>query len=124
MSFALRMQRVATKLLRKFDESTGRLVLIKNSEPVWDDVLGEMVTPPPVEVPLTGITNEYSIGMINGTTIQSGDLQVIAEVIDISYGGITSADKVRIDGVVWSIVNRPQVDYTGITIAHKLQCRR
>lgn len=125
MSFTNRMKGVADKLLRKFDESDGRIVLVKKGgEPVWDEQLGEMVIPPSVDVPMIGVTVPFAVNLVNGTTIQAGDVQVIAQAIDPVYGGISQQDKVRIDGVEWSIVGQPLVDYTGVTICHKLQCRR
>ncbi|MGL4937178.1 hypothetical protein [Shewanella sp.] len=125
MSFAKRMQNVASKLLDKFDESEGRIVLVKKGgEPVWDSELGEMVPAPAIEIPLTGVTVEYSQGMVNGTTIQSGDVLVIAKVVNPIYGGISLQDKVKFDGAQWSIVTTPKADYTGVVICYKIQCRK
>lgn len=121
MSFAKSMQAVASKLLSQFDESDGRIVLIRKGGAVWDPVLAEMVQSPDVEIKMTGVTVAYSEQMVNGTTIQAGDVQVIASVVD---GGISPQDKIKIDGALWSIVGVPMVDYTGLTLCHKIQCRR
>ena len=122
MSLAKRMQNTATRLLSKFDESNGRIVLVKvGGEPVWDQVSAEMVLPASTEIPLTGVTVVFSASQVNGTTIQSGDVMCIVKAGDTE---ITQQDKVKIDGVQWSIVDTPLVDYTGLTICHKIHCRK
>ena len=122
MGLAKRMQNTATKLLSKFDESNSRIVLVKvGGEPVWDPVNAEMVLPASTEIPLTGVTVAFSAAQVNGTTIQSGDVMCIVKAGDAE---ITHQDKVRIDGVQWSIVDTPLVDYTGLTICHKIHCRK
>ena len=122
MGLAKRMQNTATRLLSKFDESNGRIVLVKvGGEPVWDPVKAEMVLPASTEIPLTGVTVAFSSSQVNGTTIQSGDVMCIVKAGDAE---ITQQDKVKIDGVQWSIVDTPLVDYTGLTICHKIHCRK
>ena len=122
MGLAKRMQSTATRLLSKFDESNGRIVLVKvGGEPVWDPVSDEMVLPASAEIPLTGVTVAFSSAQVNGTTIQSGDVMCIVKAGDAE---ITQQDKVKIDGVQWSIVDTPLVDYTGLTICHKIHCRK
>ena len=122
MGFASDMREVASDLLGEFDESNGRIVLVKvGGEPVWDPVKAEMVLPASTEIPFTGVTVAFSAAQVNGTTIQSGDVMCIVKAVDTE---ITQQDKVKIDGVQWSIVDTPLVDYTGITICHKLHCRK
>ena len=122
MGFASDMQEVASDLLGEFDESNGRIVLVKvGGEPVWDPVSAEMVLPASTEIPLTGVTVSFSAAQVNGTTIQSGDVMCIVKAGDAE---ITQQDKVKIDGVQWSIVDTPLVDYTGLTICHKIHCRK
>ena len=122
MGLANRMQSTATRLLSKFDESNGRIVLVKvGGEPVWDSVKAEMVLPASIEIPLTGVTAAFSAAQVNGTTIQSGDVMCIVKAGDAE---ITQQDKVKIDGIQWSIVDTPLVDYTGLTICHKIHCRK
>ena len=122
MGLAKRMQNTATRLLSKFDESNGRIVLVKvGGEPVWDPVSAEMVLPASIEIPLTGVTVAFSAAQVNGTTIQSGDVMCVVKADDAE---ITQQDKVKIDGVQWSIVDTPLVDYTGLSICHKIHCRK
>ena len=122
MGFASDMQEFASELLGEFDESNGRIVLVKvGGEPVWDPVNAEMVLPASTEIPLTGVTVAFSAAQVNGTTIQSGDVMCIVKAGDTE---ITQQDKVKIDGVQWSIVDTPLVDYTGLAICHKIHCRK
>ena len=124
MGFASEMQEVASELLGEFDESNGRIVLVKvGGDPVWNETLGEMVIPASTDIPLTGVTAAFSAAQINGTTIQQGDVMCIVQALDPSVG-ISLQDKVKIGGVQWSIVDTPLVDYTGLTICHKIHCRK
>lgn len=124
MGFASDMQDVASDLLGEFDESNGRIVLVKvGGEPVWNETLGEMVIPASTDIPLTGVTVAFSAAQINGTTIQQGDVMCIVQALDPSVG-VSLQDKVKIGGVQWSIVDTPLVDYTGLTICHKIHCRK
>ena len=124
MGFASDMQEVASELLGEFDESNGRIVLVKvGGDPVWNETLGEMVIPASVDIPLTGVTVAFGAAQINGTTIQQGDVMCIVQALDPSIG-INLQDKVKIGGVQWSIVDTPIVDYTGLTICHKIHCRK
>ena len=124
MGFASDMQEVANDLLGEFDESNGRIVLVKvGGEPVWNETLGEMVIPASTDIPLIGVTVAFSAAQINGTTIQQGDVMCIVQTLDTSIC-ISLQDKVKIGGVQWSIVDTPLVDYTGLTICHKIHCRK
>ena len=124
MGFASDMQEVANDLLGEFDESNGRIVLVKVcGDPVWNESLGEMVIPASTDISLTGVTVAFSAAQINGATIQQGDVMCIVQALDPSVG-ISLQDKVKIGGVQWSIVDTPLVDYTGLTICHKIHCRK
>lgn len=124
MGFASDMQEVASDMLGEFDESSGRIVLVKlGGEPVWNETLGEMVIHASTDIPLTGVTVAFSAAQVNGTTIQQGDVMCVVQALDPLIG-ISLQDKVKIDGVQWSIVDTPLVDYTGLTICHKIHCRK
>lgn len=123
MSFAKRMQGVATKLLTKYDESPSddrRIKLVRKGVPAWDDDAGEVLPGADEIIDLVGVTVPFSAGLINGTTIQAGDVQAIVT----SATAPTTADKLQIDGVEWSIVDRPLVEYTSTTICYKIHARR
>jgi hypothetical protein len=124
MGFASDMKEVANDLLGEFDESNGRIVLVKvGGDPVWSESLGEMVIHASSDIQLRGVTVAFSAAQINGTTIQQGDVMCIVQALD-PLVGITLQDKVKIGGVQWSIVDTPLVDYTGLTICHKIHCRK
>jgi len=122
MSFAKEMQEVAEELLTEFDERENKMILRVAGESYFDASLAETVIGENQEYELTGVATNYSEGLINGTTIQSGDIQlsVLCEVEP------TQANKVVIDGVESSIVAVNPVAYTGKdkTIMYKIQVRR
>ena len=75
----------------------GKLLIFTNSSPIT-------VTVPP-------------------DVLSQGDVVCIVQALDPSIG-ISLQDKVKISGVQWSIVDTPLVDYTGLTICHKIHCRK
>ena len=123
MSFSKRMQGVATKLLTKYDESPSgnrRIKLVRKGVPAWDDDAGEVLPGVDEVIDLVGVTVPFSAGLVNGTTIQAGDVQAIVT----SATAPTTADKLQIDGIEWSIVDRPLVEYTNTAICYKIHARR
>ena len=116
------MQEVAEELLNEFDEREDKMILRVAGVSYFDTNLAETVIGETQEYELTGVATAYSEGLINGTTIQSGDIQlsVLCEVEP------TQANKVVIDGVEASIVAVNPVAYTGKdkTIMYKIQVRR
>lgn len=125
MGFANRMQKVATKLLTKFDErETPIKLIVLGVGTVFDYDLGEYVTAANTEYDCTGVAITVSQSLVNGTTIQSGDKMV---TISVNVGVVpTTANKLLIDGEQWSIVGTPHADYTGIdkAIVYKIQARK
>lgn len=125
MSFANRMQKVATKLLTKFDErETPIKLIVLGVGTVFDYDLGEYVTAANTEYDCTGVAITVSQSLVNGTTIQAGDKMV---TVSVNVGVVpTTADKLLIDGQQWSIVDTPHADYTGIdkAIVYKMQARK
>lgn len=125
MSFSNRMQKVATKLLTKFDErETPIKLIVLGVGTVFDYDLGEYVTAANTEYDCTGVAITVSQSLVNGTTIQSGDKMV---TVSANVGVVpTTADKLLIDGKQWSIVDTPHADYTGIdkAIVYKMQTRK
>ena len=124
MSFSEDMQQVATELLTEFDERPvgGKIQLVKNSAAVWNPVLAEDVITPGATIDLTGVAVPYSQSMINGTTIQTGDIK-----LTITNGvEPEQQDKILLDGVQYSIMPISHFAYTGkdLTIAYAIQIRR
>ncbi|GEM_PF-2119925 len=122
MRFAKEMQEVAEELLTEFDEREEKMILRVAGESYFDANLAETVIGEAQEYELTGVATTYNEGLINGTTIQNGDIQlsVLCEVEP------KQADKVVIDDAEASIVAVNPVAYTGKdkTIMYKIQVRR
>ncbi len=123
-SFAEEMKELSDELLTEFDEREGgeiiRLKVLGVS--TYDETLRRNVFSADQEYPMTGVASNYSESMINGTTIQSGDvlLTVFCEV------NPSQKDKVVVDGSEYSIVNVMPTAFTGMSkvINHKLQIRK
>ena len=134
MSRANRMAGVATKLLAKFGERLGgdRMAILKQGKIVWDEILVEDVIGPDTKYFLTGVERTNLNGLVDGTVIQKGDELITAStrVLDESNNVIDYVpavnDKILLDGVQWSIVDTPHINYTGnnLIIAYKMQVRK
>ena len=120
MGLAARMQKTATRLLGKFDESEGRIKLIRKGIPTWDNDAGEFLPSADTFIDLVGVTANYSESEINNTTVLSGDIMVVVT----SKEQIKLNDKLLIDGVEWSVVSEPKANYTGIPICYMMQARK
>lgn len=120
MSFAKNMQGVASKLLRKYDESDGRIVLVRQGASAWDETLAEMVFQPDERIPLVGVTVPVDVRLIDGTNIQAGD--VMAKVTFDQLP--TTSDKLELDGEQWSIVAVTPANYTGLVLMFNIQARK
>ena len=134
MSFATEMNEMAIELIGEFDERTGdgRVKLIKQGVKTWNATIGEYEFTAAQEYFLSVVTNNISAGLVNGTTIQSGDqVMTVSTVVKDSSETVVDIvplinDKVLSDGITWSIVDTPHSNYTGndLTIVYKLQIRR
>lgn len=134
MSFAKKMQGVSNRLIGKFDERAGdgRVKLIRAGAKVFNPLTGEFEFAASAEYFLTVVSKTVSAGLVNGTTIQAGDqlMSVSKQIRDSTEALVditpTTADKILSDGIQWSIVDAPPVDYTGkpLTILFKLQLRK
>lgn len=116
------MQEVAQELLNEFDERDEKMILRVAGESYFDATLGETVIGASQEYELTGVATNYSERLINGTTIQNGDIR-LSVLCDVEP---TQTDKVIIDDVEASIVAVNPLAYTGKdkTIMYKIQVRR
>ena len=120
MGLAVRMQKTATRLLDKFDESDGRIKLVRKGIPTWDNDAGEFLHGTDTLIDLVGVTANYSESEINNTTVLSGDIMVVVT----SSEQIKLSDKLQIDGVEWSVVSEPKSNYCGIPICYAVQARK
>ena len=124
MSFATDMQDVASELLAEFDErrASDKIQLKKNSSAVWDPILAEDVITQGATIDLTGVAVPYSQGLVDGTTIQSGDIKLTVTMATEPL----AQDKVILDGAEHSIISIVPFAFTGkpLTIAYAIQIRR
>ena len=124
MSFAADMAQVATDLLGEFDERpvSDKIQLKRNSVAVWDPTLVEDVITPGATIDLTGVAVPYSQGLVDGTTIQSGDIKLTVTMATEPL----AQDKVILDGAEHSIISIVPFAFTGkpLTIAYAIQIRR
>jgi hypothetical protein len=134
MTFATDMIQVASELLTEFDERVGddRLAILKQGAVVWNPTLAENVISPDIKYFLTGTQSNIDAGLVDGSTIQQGDMMLTVSRVIVDESGASinytprKADKMLIDGVEWSIVDTPHINYTGndLTIAYKIQVRK
>lgn len=72
------------------------------------------------EIEITGIVSQYAARLINGTTIKSGDMQVIAD----SENEIRASDEILIDGSVYKVIDLIKVKPSDTVILYKAQVRK
>lgn len=96
-AFSQRMQGLATRLLNKYGST---VTLVRAGAKVWDPVEGEYVTEPDTLLPLTSVPVPVNASLVNGTTIQAGDMVVKADSSVIPK----MEDKVDFGGERWSVV--------------------
>lgn len=115
--FSRKMQGVATRLLTKYGSTVS---LIRAGAKVWDENLGEYVFGADTVLPLAAVPVPVETGLINGTTIQAGDMVVKAD------GAVEPKmeDKVQFAGAQWSVVNIERKLVNDDTIAWFIQVRK
>lgn len=96
-AFSKKMQGVATRLLGKYGST---VTLVRAGSKVWDADLGEYIPAADTLIPLTSVPVPVNVGLVNGTTIQAGDMVVKAD-----YSVLPKMeDKVQFSGEQWSVV--------------------
>lgn len=122
MSFAVRMQGVASRLLNKFDERTTKMQLIKQGDKTFNPTTGEYEFAASETFDITGVAVPYNKNLIDGTSILEGDINITI-TLDIEPN---TQDKVVLDGQEHSIVSVTPYQYTGqeLVIAYSVQVRR
>lgn len=124
MSLASNFQSVADRLLDKFDERpSGSKILEKQpGAKVWDPILGEYVFSAGTETEVTGVVTVYKKELVDGNTIQAGDL-----LLKLKRNANPAPDsKYVIDGIEYSVVSIDPSSYTGsaLNILYSVQVRR
>ena len=95
-AFSKKMQGVATRLLDKYGST---VTLVRAGSKVWNPVTGEYEWQPDTHIPLTAVPVPINAALVNGTTIQAGDMIVKAD-----YSVLPKMeDKVLMDGEQWSV---------------------
>lgn len=96
-AFSKKMRGVATRLLGKYGST---VTLVRAGTKVWDADLGEYVQQPDTLIQLVSVPVPVNVGLVNGTTIQAGDMVVKADFSVLPK----MEDKVDFGGARWSIV--------------------
>lgn len=116
-TFSKKMQGVATRLLGKYGST---VTLVRAGSKVWDDLLGEYVQQPDTLHPLTAVPVPINAGLVNGTTIQAGDMMVKAD-----YSVLPKMeDKVDFAGERWSVVAIERKQVNDDIVAWFIQVRK
>lgn len=116
-AFSKKMQGVATRLLGKYGST---VTLVRAGSKVWDEALGENVWQPDTYIPLTSVPVPINIGLINGTSIQAGDMVVKAD-----YSVLPKMeDKVEFAGEQWSVVGIEKKIVNDDIVAWFIQVRK
>lgn len=116
-AFSKRMQGVGTRLLSKYGSTVN---LVRKCQKTWDPVLGEYVWGPDVVLPLKAVPVPVNAGLVNGTTIQAGDMMVKA---DYSVAPKMD-DKVQFSGEQWSVVAIEKKMVNDDVVAYFIQVRK
>lgn len=117
MAFADRMKNTATRLLSKYGST---VILLRAGASTWSESAGEYVTSAAQSTPLTAVPVPVAVGLVNGTTIQAGDMMLKA-------GGVVEPkmqDKVEFQGAQWSIVNIEPKIVNDVVLAYFIQVRK
>lgn len=115
--FSRKMQGVATRLLGKYGST---VTLVRSGSKVWEQDLGEFVQQPDTELALTTAPVPVNAGLINGTTIQAGDMVVKAD-----YSVLPKMeDKVKFGGEQWSVVGIEKKIVNDDIVAWFIQVRK
>lgn len=116
-AFSKKMQGVATRLLGKYGST---VTLVRAGSKVWNPVTGEYEWQPDTQIPLTAVPVPINVALVNGTTIQAGDMTVKAD-----YSVLPKMeDKVDMDGERWSVVDIQPKKVNDDIVAWFIQVRK
>ena len=116
-AFSKKMQGVATRLLDKYGST---VTLVRAGSKVWNPVTGEYEWQPDTLIPLTAVPVPINAALVNGTTIQAGDMIVKAD------GRVEPKmeDKVSFGGEQWSVVAIERKQVNDDIVAWFIQVRK
>ena len=112
-----KMQGVATRLLGKYGST---VTLARAGSKVWNPVTGEYEWQPDTQIPLTAVPVPINAALVNGTTIQAGDMIVKADYRVLPK----MEDKVDFGGERWSVVGIERKQVNDDIVAWFIQVRK
>lgn len=116
-AFSKKMQGVATRLLGKYGST---VTLVRAGSKVWNPITGEYEWQPDTQIPLTAVPVPINAALVNGTTIQAGDMIVKAD-----YSVLPKMeDKVDFAGERWSVVSIERKQVNDDIVAWFIQVRK
>lgn len=116
-AFSKKMQGVATRLLGKYGST---VTLVRAGSKVWNPVTGEYEWQPDTQIPLTAVPVPINAALVNGTTIQAGDMIVKAD-----YSVLPKMeDKVDFAGARWSVIAIERKQVNDDIVAWFIQVRK
>lgn len=116
-AFSKKMQGVATRLLGKYGST---VTLVRAGSKVWNPITGEYEWQPDTQIPLTAVPVPINAALVNGTTIQAGDMMVKAD-----YSVLPKMeDKVEFAGERWSVVAIERKQVNDDIVAWFIQVRK
>lgn len=116
-AFSKKMQGVATRLLGKYGST---VTLVRTGSKVWNPVTGEYEWQPDTQIPLTAVPVPINAALVNGTTIQAGDM-----IIKADYSVLPKMeDKVDFAGERWSVVAIERKQVNDDIVAWFIQVRK
>jgi len=116
-AFSQRMQGLATRLLGKYGST---VTLVRAGGKVWDANLGEYVQEADTSLPLTAVPVPVNASLVNGTTIQAGDMVVKADASVLPK----MEDKIDFGGERWSVVGIQKKMVNDDVVAWFIQVRK
>lgn len=116
-AFSKKMQGVATRLLDKYGST---VTLVRAGSKVWNPVTGEYEWQPDTQIPLTAVPVPINAALVNGTTIQAGDMIVKAD-----YSVLPKMeDKVDFADARWSVIAIERKQVNDDIVAWFIQVRK
>lgn len=116
-AFSKKMQVVATRLLGKYGST---VTLVRAGGKIWDQSAGEYEWQPDTQIALTAVPVPINASLVNGTTIQAGDMIVKAD-----YSVLPKMeDKVDFGDERWSVVAIESKQVNDDIVAWFIQVRK
>jgi len=116
-AFSKKMQGVGTRLLGNYGST---VTLVRAGGKVWNPTTGEYDISADTLIPLISVPVPVNVSLINGTTIQAGDMIVKADFSVLPK----MEDKLEFGGARWSVVGIENKMVNDDIIAYFIQVRK